>query len=272
MFIQYFNKKLTRMSERKENRKGSKSRMESTNDANNTESTKINDNPNSTPRINHQGGTSTAQYITLPLNCDRWIKTTSQRTQIIYRADASIILYYMELEPTGRIVESGTGTLGLTYVLSRYLTEGTVDTVEYNKERYAEAKKEIAEIPLENVTIHNGKIKEYLEEAIKQKSKFNGLVLDVPDPEDVIEEGVEVLIPGSKIVCFIPCMEQVQRVLEKTEKTEKLKVERLLENVEIQHKPALLYTEEGTEYGTTPAERIRGHTGYILILQRKWEE
>lgn len=210
---------------------------------------------------------TSSSSIILPLNCDRWIKTTSQRTQIIYRADASIILYHMALPSNSRVIESGTGTLGLTYVLSKYLTEGTVSTVEYNRERYEAAKKEIESVKMDNVSIHQGKIQDYLKEQASKKERANGLILDIPNPEEAVTIGSEVLYPNSKIVCFIPCIEQVQRVLAETEKTKRLKINRLLENIEIPHKPSALHTAEGLEYGTTPANIIRGHTGYILILE-----
>ncbi|KAI5190228.1 tRNA (adenine57-N1/adenine58-N1)-methyltransferase catalytic subunit [Nematocida minor] len=210
---------------------------------------------------------STECPVLLELNCDRWIKTTSQRTQIIYRADASIIVYHMALLHTARVIESGTGTLGLTYVLSKYLRAGTVDTVECNADRYTAAKKEIEKVGLNNVRIHCSRVLEYLQSVVESKERADGLVLDVPEPDEVLQTAEDALRPGSAVCCFVPCIEQVQRVLKKAEELPRLKVEKLLENIEIAHKPALISTEPAREYGTTQDTQIRGHTGYIILMR-----
>ncbi|KAI5163203.1 tRNA (adenine57-N1/adenine58-N1)-methyltransferase catalytic subunit [Nematocida ausubeli] len=217
-----------------------------------------------TPRVKGKTGKA---GIAMDLNCDRWIKTTSQRTQIIYRADASIIVYHMALPNTARVVESGTGTLGLTYALSNYFLDGHVDTVECNDERFAAAQKDVRLAGMSNVTVHHSKVLEYLMCVVERAEKVDGIFLDVPEPEEVIEVAAAALHPGGKIACFVPCIEQVQRVLEKQSLLSGLHVERLFENVEIQHKPIMIQTHPSKEYGTVPDDKIRSHTGYILILK-----
>ncbi|OAG31778.1 tRNA (adenine57-N1/adenine58-N1)-methyltransferase [Nematocida displodere] len=208
----------------------------------------------------------------LPMTCDRWLKTSTQRTQILYRGDVSMILYHLHLGVGDTVLESGTGTLGLTYALSALVgARGKVHTVECNQERYAEAQKEIGLAGLSNTEIYHDTIGGFLQKntgtrpdrQILQKP-VDKVVLDIPEPDEVIEGVVSVLRDLGRVCCFVPCVEQIQRVLKKAA-TLPVKVERLVENIEIPHKPKCL--EEGV-YGTTPQRVMRGHTGYLLFLSK----
>ncbi|KAH9385506.1 tRNA (adenine57-N1/adenine58-N1)-methyltransferase catalytic subunit [Nematocida major] len=217
-------------------------------------------------------GSASAPPVLLEMDCNRWIKTTSQRTQIIYRADASIILYHMALCRKARVIESGTGTLGLTYVLSRYFSEGRVDTVECNAGRFAAAEADVQRAGLSNVKTHFGTVQEYLQRRIDAKeSPADGLVLDVPEPEGALKAASCAVRPGGVVVCFVPCIEQIQRIMQAVQEIPAMRIDRLLENVEILHRPATIQTAPAKVYGTKPDDLNRGHTGYIMLLRLSHE-
>ncbi|KAI5192601.1 tRNA (adenine57-N1/adenine58-N1)-methyltransferase catalytic subunit [Nematocida sp. AWRm77] len=213
----------------------------------------------------------------LRMTPDRWIKTSPQRTQILYRADTSLILYFLEVRHGHTLIESGTGTLGLTYVLGRAVgPSGAVHTVEQNAERYAHAKKEIEEYGLANTSIHHGDIAHFLEASASAQdgasplpSQADGIVLDVPAPEGALGTASRVLRPNGRLVCFVPCIEQVQRILCTAKGTPSLRLDRIAENTEIPHRPFRL---AHAEYGTVPARQIRGHTGYLVFLSKKKDD
>jgi len=204
-----------------------------------------------------------------PMSCDRWIESSSQGTQILYRADISMVLYYTEIRKGQVVVESGTGMLGLTYCLSKIVGEcGLVHTVEQNEERFERAKKEIEKAELKNTTVHKGAVKEFLKEFSNRTGlqSADRVVLDVPKPHEVLNESAEIVSEGGKVMCFVPCMEQAQRVLHAAEGHPALQIEQMLENVEIQHKPTRI--SEGV-FGTVQKPLIRGHTGYLIFLKKK---
>ncbi|OAG30655.1 tRNA (adenine57-N1/adenine58-N1)-methyltransferase [Nematocida sp. ERTm5] len=249
MHIEYLNRNLCRVIQRKETKEKNK------------EAELYSTEKRDTTRNNHKKG------ILLEINCDRWIKTSQKRTQIIYRSDASSILYHMALPNNSHVIESGTGTLGLTYALSNYFMNGVIDTVECNNERFTAAQSDIITAGMVNVRVHHSTIEEYINTVVHKKEKVNGIFLDVPEPESVLTGAASILYPEGKISCFIPCIEQVQRVIQRTESISNLCIERVFENVEVSHKPALIQNNTGIIYGTTPCSIIRGHTGYILILR-----
>lgn len=218
------------------------------------------------------------------MTCDRWIKTSEQRTQILYRADVSLILYHMSLKAGYVLVESGTGTLSLTFSLSKAVGDsGQVRTVECNEQRYCAALKDIKQADLKNVTAYNCRVEDYLKTV---PDLVDGIVLDVPEPDLVIFPALDRLRPLAVLCCFVPCIEQAQRVIfqvreynkkgapgKKTENQDaeesaqgsRARIDRMVENVEVPHKPVRLAEDR---FGTAPLPVIRGHTGYLLVIRR----
>lgn len=199
----------------------------------------------------------------LLMSCNTWIKSSPRRTQILYRADISSILYHLDIRESMCILESGTGSLTLTYILSKLVREkGAVHTVEYNRERYEAAKREIKDMSLKNIYIYHRTIEEYLKYANIQADR---IFLDVPEPEIVLSLCADALKIRGRICVFVPCIEQVQRALKAVKELSSLEVDILLEGIEIPHKPCRLGEDL---FGTVPEAVIRSHTGYLLFLTK----
>ncbi|KAI5185641.1 tRNA (adenine57-N1/adenine58-N1)-methyltransferase catalytic subunit [Nematocida homosporus] len=213
----------------------------------------------------------TKTAVCLPyVSCDLWLRSSTQRTQILYRADVASILYYLDIRAGETVLESGTGTLGLTYALSGLVgAHGQVHTVECHPERYVAAQQEIQLAGLSNTTIYHSTINEFL----IQNSTNSGptqvrphkIILDIPEPEEVLNTAFAQLPDNGRLGCFIPCIEQIQRVIKQASTLPDVQILQMIESVEILHKPAKI---SATAYGTVPACPSKGHTGYLIFFSK----
>lgn len=178
----------------------------------------------------------------------------------------------MCIQPGDIVIESGTGTLSLTYALSQAVgAEGKVHTIECNRERYHAALKDISYAQMRNTLPYNDTIENFILSTSVRPTK---IVLDIPEPENTLPGALNILLPSGSLCCFVPCIEQVQRLLlclstikiaEIVQEPSAVVIDRLLEVVEIPHKPVSLAPDV---YGTVVAEKVRSHTGYLLFLRK----
>ena len=70
-----------------------------------------------------------------------WTLVLSHRTQILYIADISLVVAYLELVPGCVMLESGTGSGSLTTSLACAVTpHGRVHTFDFHEQRVASAR------------------------------------------------------------------------------------------------------------------------------------
>ncbi len=70
-----------------------------------------------------------------------WTLTLPHRTQIIYTPDASMISLQLDLRPGSKVIESGTGSGGLSHSLARSVApNGHLYTYEFHDQRAALAR------------------------------------------------------------------------------------------------------------------------------------
>ena len=70
-----------------------------------------------------------------------WTCVLSHRTQILYIADISFVISYLELRPGSIVLESGTGSGSLTTSLARAISpSGHVHTFDFHEERASSAR------------------------------------------------------------------------------------------------------------------------------------
>ncbi|KAK9469661.1 tRNA methyltransferase complex GCD14 subunit-domain-containing protein [Lipomyces arxii] len=153
-----------------------------------------------------------------------WSMSLPHRTQIVYTPDASYIVQRLRIRPGSRIIEAGTGSASFTHALARTVnTTGRVWTFEFHEPRYEMAKKEIEEHGLADVVkcshgdVCTNGFKPDCDEVLDASAVF----LDLPAPWLAIPhlDGVVTRKKITRICCFSPCMEQVQRTIEALQKT-----------------------------------------------------
>ncbi|RLF08164.1 MAG: hypothetical protein DRJ64_01555 [Thermoprotei archaeon] len=175
-----------------------------------------------------------------------------RKTQIIYPKDLGCIIIAANIKPGSRVIEAGTGSGVLTAIIANYIQpSGRVFTYEIRREFYETAIRNLRRIALD-------KFVEFKLEDIKEaklEKNVDSVVLDLPDPWNVLQNVSEALRSGGKIVCFVPTINQA----EKTHLT-------LKENgfIFVETKEVLERKYEVKKGATRPYTLMRGHTGYIV--------
>lgn len=96
-------------------------------------------------RVNSVRGMKGFCYAMLP-TAETWTAVVRHRTQILYPVDNSMIVFYLEVKPGSRVVESGTGSGSLsTYFLRSLAPSGHLFTYEFHKGRADAAREDFAE-------------------------------------------------------------------------------------------------------------------------------
>ncbi len=190
------------------------------------------------------------------MDLDRLKATVFERvTRPIEPKDAGLIAERLGLLPGHRVFEAGVGSGFLTASLARIVyPEGEVVGVEIDGDRLERARRNLRRLGRvyeESVKLRRGDAREFLE---NEEDEFDALVLDLPQPEEVLRVGLDRLGPGGKVAVFCPFYEQVRRVWEALEdRCSWLEAVELIER-EVRVEPR----------GTRPG-RTRGHTGFLVF-------
>ncbi|SCM26027.1 tRNA (adenine(58)-N(1))-methyltransferase catalytic subunit TRM61, putative [Plasmodium chabaudi chabaudi] len=142
-----------------------------------------------------------------------------KKTQTLYEHDISFICLLCNALPNMKIIEAGTGTGCLTYALANcVLPHGIIHTFEYNEERYTEVKKEFEDFEdvINNIKFYHKDIINYNFEDFKN-NEIDAIFLDMPNPWLCVEKAKNVLKERGTFVIFLPCIEQVYKIIETLE-------------------------------------------------------
>ncbi|XP_072978999.1 uncharacterized protein [Typha angustifolia] len=228
-----------------------------------------------------------------------WTLVLSHRTQILYIADISFVISYLEIVPGCLVLESGTGSGSLTTSLARAVApSGQVFTFDFHEQRAASAREDFERNGLSSlITVGvrdiqgEGFPKEY-------SGSADAVFLDLPQPWLAVPS-VETMLKQDGVLCsFSPCIEQVQRTCETLQSsfTDIRTFEILLRAYEIREcRLVSNAVEEGVTTGPLPQKRrhclpngkntdslenngsvmvrpcssARGHTGYLTFARLK---
>ncbi|KAK9454692.1 tRNA methyltransferase complex GCD14 subunit-domain-containing protein [Dipodascopsis uninucleata] len=165
-----------------------------------------------------------------------WSLSLPHRTQIVYTPDASFIVQKLRIRPGTRVIEAGTGSGSFTHAFARTVgNTGRIWTFEFHKPRFEMAKQEIEEHGLTNIVkcFHgdvctNGFIRINEEDSLNtEEAGASAVFLDLPSPWQAIPNLKDVITKKrmTRICCFSPCMEQVQRTIESLQQNGWLDIE-----------------------------------------------
>ena len=172
-------------------------------------------------------------------------------SQIIYTKDAALIAFLVNAVAGSTIYEAGTGSGALTSILAKFVgPTGRIITHESRKEALDIAKKNILKQGLENIRFHHTNVRSGF-----CPGNADGVILDLGDPWEVIPESTKVLVPGRRIVIFLPTYNQIERTIKSLKQND---------FIEIEGREFWERKFELKENALRPQTRMIGHTGFIL--------
>lgn len=143
-----------------------------------------------------------------------WTLILPHRTQILYIADISLIMSYLDLKPGKVMIESGTGSGSFSHSIARTIAPtGHLYTFEYHQERVAVATKEFEEHGLKDlVTIE---CRDVCKNGFGLVNKVDAVFLDLPAPWEAVASAKQAFRQDKigKICTFSPCIEQISKTV-----------------------------------------------------------
>lgn len=178
---------------------------------------------------------------------------------IVYPKDVAYLTYYGDVRPGMRVIEAGLGSASLTAaLLSAVGPKGAVTSYELSESTSGRALKNLAAwFPdLENHSVCFRDIYEGIDE-----TNVDRIILDLPEPWQVIEHASEALVNGGVFAAYLPTILQVQTL-----------VLALREHVEFYTSETVEILERKwhvTEESVRPEHQMTGHTGFLVFSRRR---
>lgn len=187
-----------------------------------------------------------------------FIRIMPRIATVVYPKDIGPIITYGDIFPGARVLEAGTGSGAVTIALARAVGEhGEIITYDLREDMTKRAQENLAAMVPDHpqVTFKNGDVSEGFEE-----KNLDRIVLDMPEPWTVVPHGVDALVPGGIMVCFLPTVLQVHQLVQALEHANTFG---MIETTEI-----LMRTWAVRGRSVRPDHRMIGHTGFITTARK----
>ncbi|MCX5721789.1 MAG: tRNA (adenine-N1)-methyltransferase [Nitrospirae bacterium] len=182
--------------------------------------------------------------------------------QVLYPKDLALIPMWADVYPGARVFEAGTGSGALTMALLRAVgPRGLVVTYE--------AREDFAKTAMTNIERYMGPmpnlipLRRNVYEGISLLDDgllFDRLVLDLPEPWQVVPHAAQALRSGGIYLSFVPTVPQVVQTVEALEKA---MVFGMIETFE-----TLLRTWSIQGRSVRPDHRMVAHSGFITVARK----
>lgn len=182
--------------------------------------------------------------------------------QVLYPKDLALIPMWADVYPGARVFEAGTGSGALTMALLRAVgLRGLVVTYD--------VRDDFARTALLNIERYMGSVSNLVSlrknayegiELLDDGIPFDRVVLDLPEPWQVIPHAANALRSGGIYVSFVPTVPQVMQTVEALERTT---VFAMVETFE-----TLLRTWSVQGRSVRPDHRMVAHSGFITVARK----
>jgi len=205
------------------------------------------------------------RFLALRPTFGEYVLKMPRGAQVLYPKDLSLIPMWADVYPGARVFEAGTGSGALTMALLRAVgPTGLVVTYE--------AREDFGRTALTNIERYMGAVPTLMPfrknayegiDILEDGRPFDRLVLDLPEPWQVVPHAAKVLRSGGIYLSFVPTVPQVMQTVEALERTS---VFGMIETFE-----TLLRTWSIQGRSVRPDHRMVAHSG-VLTVARKVEE
>ncbi len=181
--------------------------------------------------------------------------------QVLYPKDLAIIPMWADIYPGARVFEAGTGSGALTMALLRAVgPDGLVVTYEVREDFAQTAKTNIARSlnPTNLICFRKNAYEDI--DLLDDQVPFDRVVLDLPEPWQVVPHAIKVLRSGGIYLSFVPTVPQVMQTVEALERAA---VFGLIETFE-----TLLRTWSVQGRSVRPDHRMVAHSGFITVARK----
>ncbi|MGH7256271.1 MAG: tRNA (adenine-N1)-methyltransferase [Nitrospirales bacterium] len=182
--------------------------------------------------------------------------------QVLYPKDLALITMWADIYPGARVFEAGTGSGALTMALLRAVGErGRVITYEAREDFARTAMTNIERYlgAVANLTLRRKDVSAGIEPE-DVAGGFDRMVLDLPEPWQVVPHAVTALRPGGVYLSYVPTVPQVMQTVEALERAAVFGPITTFET--------LLRTWNVQGRSVRPDHRMVAHSGFITVARK----
>ena len=205
------------------------------------------------------------RFLALRPTFGEYVLKMPRGAQVLYPKDLSLIPMWADVYPGARVFEAGTGSGALTMALLRAVgPTGLVVTYE--------AREDFGRTALTNIERYMGAVPTLMPfrknayegiDILEDGRPFDRLVLDLPEPWQVVPHAAKVLRSGGLYLSFVPTVPQVMQTVEALERTS---VFGMIETFE-----TLLRTWSIQGRSVRPDHRMVAHSGFLTVARKVQE-
>ncbi len=191
-------------------------------------------------------------FLWKPIPYD-FLDAVTHSTQVIYQTDIAQIIFSAGICSGSKVIEAGTGSGGLTSAMARYVKpDGKVFSYDFKEEHQSVARKNIEKLGLSEF------VKFKIRDATTgfDEKEIDSVILDLPNPWDVIDSAKEALMGGGILLVFVPTYVQVDKTIEKMVNSNFYQIEAF----------EIIRRDLTTRIGAIrPVTRMIGFTAFIIV-------
>lgn len=185
------------------------------------------------------------------------MESLERGAQIITPKDAASILLYCDVKAGNTVLEIGAGSGALTTALtSAVAPNGKVHTVEFKEENALRAQKNLRRAGLDKYWSYQ------IGDARNTKVEIlaDALIMDMPDPENALDNLLPCLRAGGRICAYIPNTNQLELIVKA------LRERNFCDVFSIEIIQREMEVHPG---GVRPSYEMLGHTGYLVYGRKR---
>jgi tRNA (adenine57-N1/adenine58-N1)-methyltransferase len=186
------------------------------------------------------------------------IPNLPRSAQVVYPKDIGPILLWADIFPGARVIEAGVGAGALSIALLRAIGEtGQLISYEIRADFAELAKKNVLRYfgPVSNWTLKLGNIASDLTE-----TQVDRIVLDLPEPWQVVGRAWNALTPGGYLLSYLPTVLQVKTLIDALREDSRFAC--------IETTETLMRYWHFKGMSARPQHRMVAHTGFVTSARR----